>query len=34
MKTENKLSVKIIKKIVFISIGLICLLSLGVLASK
>ena len=34
MKTENKLSVKIIKKIVFISIGLVCLLSLGVLASR
>ena len=34
METETKLSLMIIKKIVFISIGLICLLSLGVLASK
>lgn len=34
MKTESKLSIKIIKKIVFISIGLVCLLSLGVFASK
>ena len=34
MKTDEKLSVKIIKKIVFISVILICLLSIGVLASK
>lgn len=34
MKTEERLSVKIIRKIVFISIILICLLTIGVMASK
>lgn len=34
MKTEEKLSIKIIRKIVFISIVLICLLTIGVMASK
>lgn len=34
MKTEEKLSIKIIRKIVFISIVLICLLTIGVKASK
>lgn len=34
MKTEEKLSIKIIRKIVFISIILICLLTIGVMASK
>ena len=34
MKTENELSKKIIKKIVFISVGLVCLLTIGVFASK
>lgn len=34
MKTEEKLSIKIIRKIVFISISLICLLTIGVMASK
>lgn len=34
MKTEEKLSIKIIRKIVFISIILICLLTIGVKASK
>ena len=34
MKTENRLSIKVIKKIVFISVGLVCLLTIGVLASK
>lgn len=34
MKTEEKLSVKIIRKIVFISIVLVCLLTIGVKASK
>lgn len=34
MKTEEKLSIKIIRKIVFISIILICLLTIGVRASK
>ena len=34
MKTEERLSIKIIRKIVFISIVLICLLTIGVFASK
>lgn len=34
MKTEQKLSIKIIRKIVFVSIILICLLTIGVKASK
>lgn len=34
MKTDEKLSVKIIRKIVFISIILICLFTVGVMASK
>lgn len=34
MKTEQKLSIKIIRKIVFISLVLIALLTMGVLASK
>ncbi len=34
MKTEQKLSIKIIRKIVFISLVLIALLTIGVLASK
>ncbi len=34
MKTDLKLSVKIIKKIVFVSIILICLLGVGVMAAK
>lgn len=34
MKTEQKLSIKIIRKIVFISLILIALLTIGVLASK
>ena len=34
MKTDEKLSVKIIRKVVFISIILICLFTVGVLASK
>ncbi len=34
MKTEERLSIKIIRKIVFISIILICLLTIGVKASK
>lgn len=34
MKTDEKLSIKIIRKIVFISIILICLLTIGVKASK
>lgn len=34
MKTDEKLSIKIIRKIVFISIILICLLTIGVRASK
>ncbi len=34
MKTDEKLSVKIIRKIVFISIILVCLFTVGVMASK
>jgi 3D (Asp-Asp-Asp) domain-containing protein len=34
MKTEEKLSIKIIRKVVFISIILICILTIGVKASK
>lgn len=34
MKTDEKLSIKIVRKIVFISIILICLLTIGVKASK
>ncbi len=34
MKTDEKLSIKIIRKIVFISIILICMLTIGVKASK
>lgn len=34
MKTEEKLSTKIIRKIVFISIILICLLTIGVMATR
>lgn len=34
MKTEERLSIKIIRKIVFVSIVLICLLTIGVFASK
>lgn len=34
MKTEERLSLKIIRKIVFISIILICLFTIGVMASK
>ena len=34
MKTDEKLSVKIIRKVVFISIILICLFTVGVMASK
>lgn len=34
MKTEEKLSIRIIRKVVFISIILICLLTIGVMASK
>ena len=34
MKTDEKLSIKIIRKIVFISIILICLFTVGVMASK
>ena len=34
MKTEEKLSTKIMKKVVFISIILICLFTVGVMASK
>lgn len=34
MKTDEKLSVKIIRKIVFVSIILICLFTVGVMASK
>ena len=34
MKTDEKLSIQIIRKIVFISIILICLLTIGVMASK
>ena len=34
MKTDEKLSIRIIRKIVFISIILICILTIGVKASK
>lgn len=34
MKTDEKLSIKIIRKIVFISIILICLLTIGVMATR
>ena len=34
METDEKLSIKIIRKIVFITIILICLFTVGVLASK
>ena len=34
MKTDKKLSVKIIRKIVFVCIILICLFTVGVLAGK
>ncbi len=34
MKTDEKLSIKIIRKVVFISIILICLFTVGVMASK
>ena len=34
MKTEERLSIKIIRKVVFVSIVLICLLTIGAVASK
>ena len=34
METEERLSIKIIRKVVFVSIVLICLLTIGVFASK